>query len=216
MGVVGCYTLRLQQGKAVVVRKAGDPGMVERIAGFLGDNALTRSWSDTVNRHVLGPLERMTVSDEVLKEMLPVMVAESGEWNGQLNGVQVKALEALRGKAITEDEASALNSAIGSAAVGPAQEVKDQAVAFLNGYAPSREAQLRAAQVLMDRSNRGIERDWTYARATLGSAPVAYSLVGAGGAMGTAAALEAYDWWQSQQQQAEKDKQLPLQGGMAS
>jgi hypothetical protein len=212
MGVVGRHTLRLQQGKAVVVRKAGDPGMVERIAGFLADNALTRSWSDTVNRHVLGPLERMTVSDEVLREMLPAMVAGSGEWNGRLNGVQVKALEALKGEAVN---VAGVEEAV-RAAPNAAQEVKDQAVAFLNSYTPSREAQLRAAQVLMDRSNRGIEKDWTYARTLLGSAPVAYSLVGAGGAMGTAAALEAYDWWQSQQQQAEKDKQLPLQGGMAS
>jgi hypothetical protein len=33
--------------------------------------------------------------------------------------------------------------------------------------------------------------------------------------MGTAAAMEAYDWWLSQQQQASKDSQLPLQGGTA-
>lgn len=212
MGAVGGHTLQLQQGNAVVVRKAGDPGVVEQIAGFLADNALTRSWSDTVNRHVLGPLERMTVSDEVLREMLPAMVAESGEWNGRLNGVQVKALEALKGEAVN---VTGVEEAV-RAAPNAAQKVKDQAVSFINHYAPDREAQLRAAQVLMDRSNRGIEKDWSLARTLLGSAPVAYSLVGAGGAMGTAAAIQAYDWWQSQQQQAEKDKQLPLQGGMAS
>jgi hypothetical protein len=68
----------------------------------------------------------------------------------------------------------------------------------------------------MDYARTGIDESWSYARRILEHPALAYSAVTAGGAMGTAAALEAYDWWQSQQQQAEKDKQLPLQGGMAS
>jgi len=207
----------------VVVRKAASPGIVEAITGFLADNALTRSWSDTADRQILGPLERMTVSDEMLREKVPMMVGESGVWDGTLNKVQVQALEALKGEAVNvAGVEEAVRASLRDPAFVPdleaqqraAQAVHDQAVGFFNSYAPDRAAQQRAAQVLMERSHRGMEEGWSQARAVLGSAPVAYSLVGAGGAMGTAAAMEAYDWWQSQQQ-AEKEKALPLQGGMA-
>jgi hypothetical protein len=180
------------------------------VAAFLSDNALTRSWQGTLNRHVLGPLERMTVGDEVLREALPGMVAEVSPWQGRLSDEQVQALQALKG---AEVNVPGVEEVV-RAASDPAQKVKDQVVGLMNGYNPDREAQLRAAQVLMDRRNRGIQEGWSQARTVLGSPPVAYSLVGAGGAMGTAAAMQAYDWWMSQQQQGQKESQLPLGGGV--
>lgn len=196
----------------MVARKAASPGIVEAITGFLVDNALTRSWADTVNRQVLGPLERMTVSDEVLAARVPEMIAEMTPWQGALGKQQVQALEALKGEAVN---VAGVEEAV-RAAPDAAQKVKDQAVSFINHYAPDRDAQLRAAKVVMDYSRSGIDENWSNARAWLAHPALAYSAVTAGGAMGTAAAMEAYDWWQSQQQQAEKEMQLPLQGGMVS
>lgn len=190
------------------MRKAADPGMVERIASFLGDNALTRSWAETVDRHVITPVEGMVMGDEDLKLKLAKVVRERTPENGVLTPQQLKAFELLKGAPL----ADGFQARIGESE-NPVTAVGDQAHGFIDTYATPRSRQQEVAALLAD-GRVGLTETGDYVRQFgLGSPVAAYSAVAAGGALATKAGLDAYDWWLAQQQQASKDAQLPLQGG---
>ena len=194
---------------AGVVRKAADPGVVERIASFLGDNALTRSWAETMDRHVITPVEGMVLGDEDLRQQLAKVVRERTPDDGVLSEVQLRAFEALKGAPVNRD---ALQGVV-SAAEEPSIKVGGQALATIEKFGTPRNRLQEAASLLAD-GRVGLTETGDYVRQFgLGSPVAAYSAVAAGGALATQAGIDAYDWWLAQQQQASKDAQLPLQGG---
>jgi hypothetical protein len=186
--------------------------MVEKIAGFLGDNALTRSWADSMDRYVISPVERMVVSDEVMRERVAQMVGSRLPVDGRLSSAQIRAMEALKGGAVNVDLANAViaqgasrDDAVSTAATLASNLMQDS-------Y--SRDRASRAASELIDGRTGLTDVGDDMRQFWVGGPVAAYSAVGAGTALGVAGGLEAYDWWVSQQQQAEKDKQLPLTGGV--
>jgi hypothetical protein len=190
------------------MRKAAEPGMVERIASFLGDNALTRSWAETVDRHVITPVEGMVLGDEDLKLQLAKVVRERTPENGVLTPQQLKAFELLKGAPLADGFQARI-----SEFENPVAAVGDQAHGVIDAYATPRSRQQEVAALLAD-GRVGLTETGDYVRQFgLGSPVAAYSAVAAGGALATQAGLDAYDWWLAQQQQASKDAQLPLQGG---
>ena len=194
---------------AGVVRKAADPGVVERIAGFLGDNALTRSWAETMDRHVITPVEGMVLGDEDLRQQLAKVVRERTPDDGVLSEVQLRAFDLLKGEPANRP---ALQQVV-AAAEDQALEVGGQALATIEKFGTPRSRLQEAASLLAD-GRVGLTETGDYVRQFgLGSPVAAYSAVAAGGALATQAGIDAYDWWLAQQQQASKDAQLPLQGG---
>jgi hypothetical protein len=192
-----------------MLRKAAEPGMVERIASFLGDNALTRSWAETVDRHVITPVEGMVLSDEDLRQQLAKVVRERTPDDGVLSEDQLRAFEALKGAPVNQ---GALQDAV-SAAEEPSIKVGRQALATIADFNTPR-SRMQDAAGLLANGRTGLTETGDYVRQFgLGSPVAAYSAVAAGGALATKAGLDAYDWWLAQQQQASKDAQLPLQGG---
>ena len=197
---------------AGVVRKAADPGVVERIASFLGDNALTRSWQDSMDRYVISPVERMVVSDEVMRERTAQIVGSRLPADGRLSLAQVRAMEALKGGKVNVDlanaaiaESASRDDAVSTAATLASNLMQDS-------YSRDRAA-MAAAELIDGRTgltNAGDDMRQLW----LGGPVAAYSAVGAGTALGVAGGMRAYDWWMSQQQQAEKEKQLPLTSGV--
>ena len=194
---------------AGVIRKAAEPGVVERIAGFLGDNALTRSWAETMDRHVITPVEGMVLGDEDLRQQLAKVVRERTPESGVLTPQQLKAFELLKGGA---GDGQALQASI-SAEERPVMAVGDQALGLMQSAGTPRNRLQETAALLAD-GRVGLTETGDYVRQFgLGSPVAAYSAVAAGGALATQAGIDAYDWWLAQQQQASKDAQLPLQGG---
>jgi hypothetical protein len=72
-----------------VGRWAGD------VWGWLGDNAMTRSWANTMDQRVVAPLERALVSEESLRQLLPAKVREMSEEEGGFTADQLKLLSRL-------------------------------------------------------------------------------------------------------------------------
>jgi hypothetical protein len=194
---------------AGVVRKAADPGVVERIASFLGDNALTRSWAESVDNAVIRPVERMAVDDEGLKTAIYNQIARLTPDAGGLSEKQLQLLSAIKG---SPANAELLNAHLATAP-DRRKFVLDQGYSLIENAKPSREQMLGVFDQIASDGRTGLTKAGDYVRQFgLGSPVAAYSAVTAGGAMGAAAAMEAYDWWMAQQQQAQKDAQLPLQG----
>jgi len=193
-------------------RKAADPGIVEAIGSFLADNALTRSWRETMDRHVISPVERMYVSDEDLTDGVRTMVRDAMPDDGKLSDRQIQALGILKGDGFNREVDEPKMREWIENAVNPGLEADSAAASVMKAYDTSREAKLRASELFIDGRVGLTEAGNNMRQFGLGSPVAAYSAVTAGGAMGTAAAMEAYDWWMAQQQQAQKDAQLPLQG----
>jgi hypothetical protein len=186
--------------------------MVERIASFLGDNALTRSWRESMDRYVISPVERMTISDADLQARVAMMVADRLPANGALGPEQIRAIEALKGGSFDVERANTL------IAGSPSREDAMNRIASMANNVMtddySRERASHAAAALADGRTGLTDFGDDMRQLGVGSPVAAYSAVIGGGAMGTAAAIQAYDWWQSQQQQAQKERQLPLEEGI--
>jgi len=183
--------------------------MVEQIASFLADNALTRSWAESVDSAVIRPVERMVVDDEGLKTAVYNQIARLTPAAGGLSEKQLQLLSAIKG---SPANAELLNAHL---AMAPDRRrfVLDQGYSLIENVKPSREQMLGVFDQIPSDGRTGLTKAGDYVRQFgLGSPVAAYSAVTAGGAMGTAAAMEAYDWWMAQQQQAQKDAQLPLEG----
>ena len=197
----GVHTLR-GSGCGRVVRKAADPGVLERIGAFLGDNALTNSWRESIGSGV-NWVERQAASDEDLRRVIGNAALHRHQGDG-ISDEDFALLERLKGEAIDREALVQKQAASGLPVdryVGAAAQmyVKDVERARL---------QALAAELQGPRNQASQGGLWT--AEVLGHPVAAYSAVTAGGALATAAGLEAYDWWMAQQQQAQKESQLPL------
>lgn len=202
------YTL-FSVGFGLVVRKAADPGIVEKIGSFLSDNALTQSWAQTMDRHVITPLEQMGYGEDELRNRAAQRLADVYGRSADGKEQMLKVLEQVKGAPISEEFVAKVN-----AAEAPFEVLKDT---LYTGMSAQETPRSQVAQLLEPHIDGrvGLSVDWDQMRQLgLGSPVAAYSAVTAGGAMGTAAVIEAYKYWMAQQQQAEKDSQLPLQGGV--
>ncbi len=196
------------------MRKAAEPGVVEKIASFLGDNALTRSWAETMDRHVITPVELQFVKEMPDKPRFNAMASRLMNEGGHLNDRGVEFVDAVRyGQGDTPEKRQAL---LGLLEQQTNESLPDERVLqVMHDLAMKAEGEgvRKGLDVLAPRDgvNGYTEMGRTMRQWGIGSPVAAYSAVTAGGAMGTAAAIEAYDWWVAQQQQEQKDAQLPLQ-----
>jgi hypothetical protein len=198
----------VSQGIGAGVRKAGDPGVVEKIANFLGDNGYTRAWRDGVMGPV-GMAERQLIGDPVrLRELAAEaaahrLAAEVKEPGGYLGTPLAREFSELTGIPADFDlggeDAFALPEGY---RVGMGHDLAD---AF-SELSPE-----KARQVIeWSRVNPAARRSLTPVGAAidlgLGNAAAAYGLPAAGAGL---AAWGLHDVMAAQQQ-AEKEAQLPL------
>ena len=179
------------------MRKAADAGIVEQVAGFLADNALTRSWADSVGNGV-NWLERQLVDDANLRNLISDLAAKRHRGDA-LTDEDLVLLERLKGAPIDRRLADQL---MAQHQAGPASYVGNAASRYLAEAGIQRDGLKALAADLQGPRNQRTEVG--HAISTLAGHPVVtYSAVTAGGALGTAAALRAHEWWLAQQQQAE-------------
>jgi len=198
----------------VAARKAASPGIVEKITEFLADNALTQGWRRAVSAPIYG-MERALYGDvELLRgkvakaaaTRLAAEVKEPGQYLGTLLakefGDLLKTNYDFGAKEAFADADGYLKNVGGNLAA-----------AFQDGQtSPEVLHQVMDWARRHPAGDRALTAPGSAAQLLLGNPVMAYSAVTAGGALGTAAAIEAYDWWMAQQQQAQKDRPLPLQG----
>jgi hypothetical protein len=183
--------------------------VVERISAFLSDNALTQSWAQTMDRHVITPLEQMGYGDDELRNRAAVRLAELNAQRPDGKERMLKVLEQVKGGPLNEGYVEKVNGA-----EFPVGMLRDQVYSVMADRETPRAEVSQLLEPYID-GRTGLSTDWDQMRQLgLGGPVAAYSAVTAGGAMATAAGLKAYDWWLAQQQQAEKDSQLPVQGGV--
>lgn len=181
--------------------------MVEKIVSFLSDNDLTRSWAETMDGAVIRPVEKMVVDDEQLQRGVYNQIARLTPDDGGLSDLQLQLLSSIKG---SPANAALLNEHLAQAP-DRREFVRDQAYTLMEAKKPSRQQMLGMLDQIPTDGRTGLSEAGDVMRQFgLGSPAAAYSAVTAGGAMGTAAAMEAYDYLMAQQQQAEKEKQLPL------
>ena len=177
------------------VRKAGDPGIVSQVIGFLEDNALTRGWADSVGRSVSW-VERQLATDEELRHLVGDLIAKR-HTGPELSNPEVKVLELLKGAPIDRELANRL---MAEHPGGEADYVGHAASRYTaEAGMPREDLKDIAANIQGPRHQR---TELGHLLSTfVGHPAVAYSAVIAAGALGTAAATRAYDWWKAQQQQ---------------
>jgi hypothetical protein len=187
------------------MRKAAEPGMVERIASFLSDNPLTHSWRDSVGGAINWG-ERQVMGDEDLRQMIGSGV-KSKTVNGAITDEQVALLEELKGAPVDRQRLQQLATEYEGGVDG---YVGGLATGYAQDAGMSRDQMKAVVARLQGPLNQ--HGELAHMLALGATHPVmAYSAVTAGGALGTAAGLKAYDWWLAQQQQSQKDAQLPLE-----
>ena len=192
------------------VRKAADPGVVERIAGFLADNDYTRAWRDGVMVPVTAA-ERAMISDpkalrELAADAASYRIANEVKKPGEYLGTPLaKEFSELVGYPEDFD--------IGS------QEGFDLPAGYRKGLAGNlsdsfQETSPEKAKAILEwaQQNPAARRPLTgpgaFVEATLGSPVAAYGLPAAGVGL---AGWAAYDLLMAQQQ-AQKESQLPMSG----
>jgi len=180
------------------VRKAGDPNLVDRITGFLADNALTRSWAESVDKAVITPAELMLVKgipdDDRFFALSDYLVDGSHRLNEQGRRYLSTALEQT-----SPEKAHEIAEFINS--LDHPVRIRQSLLSLSNRVDPSIHPKL--LDILANRKgSTGLSDAGDIMRHLgIGSPVAAYSAVTAGGAMGTAAAIEGYKWLQQQQQQ---------------
>lgn len=187
--------------------------MVEKIAGFLGDNALTRSWAETMDRGVITPIELQFVKEMPPKERFNAMATRLMDDKAQFNERGLAFIDAVRmGKGDSPELRQQILSLL--AERGRSEHGDELMLQGLWDMAQKAEGKglKKGLDVLAPRDgvNGYTELGRQMRQMGLGSPVAAYSAVTAGGALGTAGAIEAYDWWLAQQQQQQKDSELPL------
>jgi hypothetical protein len=186
------HTLRAQRQRQM--RKAADPGLVLQVAAFLEDNALTRGWADSVGRGV-NWVERQLASDEELRHLISDLAAKRHR-GAQLSDEDLVLLERLKGAPI--DRALA-NQLLAEHEGGGSSYVGQAASRYIAEAGIPREALMGIAAELQTPRNQRTELG--HAISTLAGHPaLAYGAAIGAGALGTAAAMEAHDWWRAQQQ----------------
>jgi hypothetical protein len=198
----------VRQGIGAGVRKAGDPGLVEKIANFLGDNAYTRAWHDAVLSPVVAS-ERALISDPAV---LRGLAAEAA---GLRLAAEVKQPGEYLGTALAK-EFSGLTGIPEDFDIGSAE-----AFARPEGYRAAIQGNL--ADAFDGASPDGMKRVLEWAQRNpaarkplsapggavalgLGNPAAAYGIPAAGLGLGVWAAHDVL----LAQQQAEKESQLPM------
>lgn len=189
---------------------AAEPNVVEKIAAFLADNELTRSWAQGVDNVLIRPVEKMMVDDAGLRRAVYNQIAAITPDAGGLSKKQIELLSAIKGAPVN---AEVLNAGV-IAAPDRRRYVLDQAHSGIVKYNPDRSTLLDVFDQIPSDGRTGMTETGDYVRQFgLGSPVAAYSAVTAGGALGIAAALAAYEQLvNQQQQQTAKVNLLPLQG----
>lgn len=179
-------------------RMAGDPGLVGRVVGFLRENPLTESWRGSVGGGI-NAMERALTSDAGLRMQL-ANIAEKQVVNGEIGDETIRLLEQIKGADIDQANLRALAQ---QHEAGVADYVGNLANAYALDSKLGRGDILRyLSDVQGPLNQRG---DLAHGAALLATHPaVAYSAVTAGGALGTAGLIEAYDWYLAQQAEQAK------------
>ncbi len=186
-----------------MVRKyAAAPGVLDRIGAVLADNPLTHSWRESIGGGV-NWLERQLASDGELQRVVGNLAMQRHQGAG-ISDDDIALLQRLKGQPIAR---AALEDRQRDSGKPVDEYVGSAARMYLKGAERSR-LQAWAAELQGPRNQATQAGLW--AAELLGHPLAAYGAVGAGGALATAAGLEAYDRWMAQQQQAQKDSQLPL------
>jgi hypothetical protein len=196
----------VSQGIGAGVRKAADPGVVERIAGFLGDNGYTRAWARGVEEWPIIPLERMVTSDvdnPRMQAFAKAQVLPDGSVKPgmeailtSVSGSKEKASQVMQALAAAEPEERGLMLA----------SVFDQ----LHGKLKPKERVDAASAMLPRNGSTGLSDTGELMRLIAGHPSVAYGLPAAGVGL---AAWGIHDVMAAQQR-GEKESQLPVSGGM--
>jgi len=182
------------------VRKAGDPNLVDRITGFLADNALTRSWAESVDKAVITPAELMLVKEIPERERFLALSDYLVDDSDRLNESGKRYVSALLEKLSPEKRQSYMEYIDNQD--GDASKIKHTLLAM------SKQVDALSYPKLLDilANRQGVvglsEAGDIMRHLGVGSPVAAYSAVTAGGAMGTAAAIEGYKWLQQQQQES--------------
>jgi len=190
----------------VAGRKAADPGIVQKIAGFLGDNGYTQAWNSAVAAG-LRPVDRMIASDEDLSRGLVKPL--HGSMSGGDFDQHLTVLDP------GEDRYQRFTDAIGPGldeVQGEPGAFDDKMIAMI-GQRYLRDEMGRAAMQRYDKAygpSLPVSGPGLFAHAALANPVAAYGLPAAGVGM---AAWGIHDLIAAQQQ-AEKESQLPLQGGV--
>lgn len=178
--------------------------MVDRVASFLADNALTRSWHGSVTAGI-NAVELPFLKTEQLRESIPDAVArritsEIKDNEGvYLGSPFAKEVNSFTGIPEDFDFAGMNRAAIGGEIAGAFENMeRERIIEYLNWAKKHPSAQ------------RGITSAGDAARMFAANPVAAYSGVIAGGALGTQAGIDAYDYFVAQQQQGMKDAQVPL------
>ena len=187
--------------------------MVEQIASFLSDNALTRSWAETMDRHVITPIELQFVKEMPEDGRFRAFASRLVEDNGALNQRGTAFVDAVReGKGDTPE----VKQSVADLFASDLGQEHSQAVniRLLHELALKAEGEglKKGLDVLAPRDGRNgyTELGRQMRQYGLGSPVAAYGLPAAGVGL---AAWGIHDVMAAQQQ-AEKESQLPLQGGV--
>lgn len=174
------------------MRKAGQPDVVEQIASFLGDNALTRSWHGSVTRAINAaeiPLQseddlRGLAADAMARRVAAEIAAEDGKYLGT---DFAKEFGAFAGLSPETDLASfSVQELGGGLRHDLANADRRRALEYLAYARQHPDAQ------------RGLTSIGDVVRMVLGNPVAAYSGVTAGGALGVVGLMEALEMLQSQ------------------
>jgi len=228
-----------------IPRKAAEPGIVEKIASFLGDNGYTRAWNDAATAAVT-PVDRLLASDEdrlagVAAGVGPMLARLHESWMGEHSLSDLEGTpNSYFGDGLRKiDPSGALFEAYDRPVREPTEEDQYPPLAHMAAYARARVlsektgeplGHLLGASVLQSAQKYGYDtesvkrysqqgglpekylmtRGGQYLRTAIGSPVVAYGLPAAGIGLAGWGIHDAM----AAQQQAEKDSQLPLQGGV--
>jgi len=242
----GLTTLSAATGCGVASRKAGDPGLVERITSFLGDNGYTRAWNDAVTAG-LRPIDRTVADDEDRLSGVARGLAPAFRQAVESSPGEYEPLIDSQGSAVSDfgrglnriDPGGQLLAAYDKPVRPPTEDDQYPPLMYHAVYGASRNLadrgegeldELLAASVLQGAQKYGhdpeavrklvaegavpesylMNRGVAAVRHVLGNPYAAYGLPAAGVGL---AAWGIHDVMAAQQQ-AEKESQLPLQGGV--
>ena len=192
------------------MRKAAEPGVVEKIASFLGDNDYTRAWHDAVMVPVVGT-ERALINDPA---QLRALAAEAASHR---LADEVKAPGGYLGTPLAKEFAGLTGFPeevdLGSQEAFDLPEGYRAGVARDLADAASEMSADKARQILEwaqrnPAARRPLSKPGAFTEMALGNAAAAYGLPAAGVGL---AAWGVHDLLMAQQQ-AQKDSQLPLSG----
>jgi hypothetical protein len=195
-----------------IPRKAAEPGVVQKIASFLGDNGYMRAW-DGAARAGLRPLDRLIASDQDRVRALAPVFGRAAAADGGVGPVLREHMAMLDPTGAMEKDVLEKLPGFVDAKM---QQTGRSAGDIVTQVAFNRVLPEFATPETLRRYDEAhgpsmpISEAGLVAHAALSNPLAAYGLPAAGVGL---AAWGVHDLLMAQQQ-AEKDKQLPLQGGV--